>query len=251
MQPDRFSTLTTSGIFFVVLHDVAPPFVGELSAILDELRPYVGNQVSAGVVPCWHGEPICGPERRAFVRFCEERFGEILLHGFEHRRRRGNGLLSALTGSANELGGLSFTQALAKIVDGHDRLTRLFGQAPAGFVPPAWDRGPTTLRMLRACGLDYAIGMTAIERHGAPRIPLATWSWDSGRYASLGHIGHALGHVMHAARPHAVPCVAFHPADVGRRFVAQGARLVASLVAGGRKPVLFRQVACSSVPLAA
>jgi hypothetical protein len=105
--------------------------------------------------------------------------------------------------------------------------------------------------MLRACGLDYATGMTAVERHGAPNIPLATWSWDSGRYAPLGHIGHALGQVMHAARPRAVPCVVFHPADVGRRFVARGARLVASLVARGRKPVLFRHVARSSVRLAA
>ena len=217
MQRERRVAVAADGVFLVVVHDVAPRFLGQISSILDEIRPQVGNQVVAGVVPRWHGER---PRDGAFAREVRARFGEIALHGLTHKQRRPSGVVSALTGMSNEFGGLDFTGALARVVEGYDTIAEMFGEAPRGFIPPAWDRGPASMRLLRACGLSYCAGMTALEGAGGERTPLSTWSWDSGRLAELGHLGHLMGHVMFAVRPRShkvsIP-VSCHPNQPRRR----------------------------------
>lgn len=131
LQSERTTPLGARS-FHVVVHDVAPPFLGEISTILGELRPLVGSRVSAGVVPRWHGRPIEGAEAAALARLVRGGFDEVLLHGWEHRQRRPSGIVSALTLMSNEFGGLPFTSAIARVVDGYERLGALFGKAPAG-----------------------------------------------------------------------------------------------------------------------
>jgi uncharacterized protein len=237
--------------FHVVVHDVAPAFLGEISTILDELRPLVGGRVSAGVVPRWHGRTMDAAEAGTLARFVRGGFDEVLLHGWEHRQSRPNGVVSALTLMSNEFGGLPFTTALARVVDGYERVAALTGRAPSGFIAPAWDRGPVSLRLLRACGLDFYVGMTELERPSLPGVPLSTWSWDSGAIAQLGHLGDWAGHLMFAVRPRSVPCVVFHPKDVERGFLARGVRLIRALLDAGRRPVPFEALAKPEVPLAA
>ena len=238
-------------IFHVVIHDVTPQFVPEISSILAGICQLVGNQVAAGVVPRWHHE-----ERRedggAYRALITERFGEVLLHGCTHRQERASGLISALTGKANEFGGISITDAIARVLEGQDVLGNLVGAPVRGFIPPAWDRGPLTARLLQACGLEFYVGMMGIEHVDGTTVPLSTWSWDSGAIAQLGNIGDLFGHVAFALRPQSVPCVTFHPADVERGFLARGIRLIERLLEKGRKPVLFQDVARRHVlPIAA
>lgn len=235
----------------MVIHDVTPQFMGEISSILGGIYPLVGNQVAAGVVPRWHHE-----ERRedggAYRAMIGERFGEVLLHGCTHTQERASGLISALTGKANEFGGISITDAIARVLEGQEMLTDLLGAPARGFIPPAWDRGPLTARLLEACGLDYYVGMMGIERAWGTSLPLSTWSWDSGAIAQLGNIGDLFGHLAFALRPQSVPCVTFHPADVERGFLARGVRLIERLLEKGRRPVLFQDVARrQTLPLAA
>ncbi len=238
MRSERTTPREDRG-FHVVVHDVAPPFLGEISTILGAIRPLVGRRASAAVVPRWHGQPLEGEAQGALKRLVDDGFDEVLLHGWEHRQRRPSGIVSALTLMSNEFGGLPFTSALARVMDGCERLAELFGAWPTGFVPPAWDRGPATSRLLSACGLDVYVGMTALERAGAPSVPLSTWSWDSGAIAQLGYLGDLAGRVMFALRPRSVPCVVFHPADVARGFVGRGVRLIEALLADGRRPLPF------------
>ncbi len=239
-------------IFHVVIHDVTPQFLGEISTILDGIRPLVGSKVAGAIVPRWHAQ-----DRRedggAFRVMVNEHFGEVLLHGCTHVQARANGLISALTGKANEFGGMSPTDAVARVLSGQEALTELVGAPARGFIPPAWDRGPLTARLLRACGLEYYVGMMGIERVDGSRVPLSTWSWDAGGIAQLGHIGDLLGHLAFAVRPRSIPCITLHPNDVSRGFLKRGIRLIESMLERGRTPVLFQEIAQKSqaFPIAA
>ena len=86
--------------FLVVVHDVAPVFGVQLRTIVRTLEPLVGNRFSAAVVPRWHGGPSgAADDPYGGLLGC---FGERLLHGWTHQRERRNGLISWLTGQADE-----------------------------------------------------------------------------------------------------------------------------------------------------
>ena len=225
----------------VAVHDVHPRFAREILAITRGLGPLVGRKAAAAVVPRWHGDKIEAP--CAALRDCiAESFDEVLLHGSTHRRARPGGLISALTRGSDELGGASRSEALAKLQDGQAVLAEALGARAAGFVPPAWQRGPVTASLLHDAGIDYLVGMFSIEWTRGAVIRLATWSWDLGASRELGYLGEILGRAAHAAMPRAIPCVVLHPADVGRGFLPRGLRVIEALLAEGRRPIVFKDL---------
>ncbi len=85
--------------FLVCLHDATPAFARETSQILRDLAPLVGRRLSIGVVPDWHGGwPLAS--HRAYCRLIRESVGELLLHGYLHRRLRGWGPIGLFAGTA-------------------------------------------------------------------------------------------------------------------------------------------------------
>jgi predicted deacetylase len=224
-------------MFHILLHDVTPQLQAPIAAIVEQLRPLVGNQMMAAVVPCWHGERL-KRSAHAFIKFVRANFSEALLHGYTHQTGNG-GPVGWLTGNANEFTGLCADDALGRLGCGQTVFLEIFGQPARGFVAPAWQRGSITDQVLAGAGIRYNVGLTGVETVDGHRIPLSTWSWDAGRIAALGYVGEAIGSVMAAARPGAAPCVVFHPSDVERGFLPRGIRLVKKLLAEGRKPIVF------------
>jgi hypothetical protein len=96
--------------------------------------------------------------------------------------------------------------------------------------------------VLVVSGFRYSVGFTGVESTDGERFPLSTWSWDAGVVAPLGVTGEAVGNVLAAVRPEAVPCVVFHPLDVERGFLPRGMALVKKFLAEGRKPVTFENL---------
>lgn len=224
--------------FHVIIHDITPQLQAPISAIVEQLRPLVGTQIMAGVVPCWRGERL-NRSARGFLKFVRANFSEMLLHGYTHHRAGNGGPIGWLTGNANEFTGLSTDDAVGRLGCGQAMFAEVFGQIARGFVAPAWQRGPITKRILADVGLRYCVGLTGVEGVNGECVPLSTWSWDAGVVTSLGYFGEALGHLMSALRPGAAPCVTFHPLDVERRFLPRGIRLVKTLLAEGRRPMSF------------
>ena len=66
--------------FAVVVHDVDPTLLPQLSSLAEALAPRLGARVPGAVVPCWHGRPIEG-QGGAFGRFVAEAFGGALQPG--------------------------------------------------------------------------------------------------------------------------------------------------------------------------
>lgn len=228
-------------IFHVVIHDVTPQLIAPVTAILDQLAPLVQSAVAAAVVPCWGGEPWAEAARGVAGEIAA-RCDEVLLHGYTHRRDRYRSAVSLLTGRADEFAGLPATAAAERLRRGQAVIRDLLGVPAAGFVAPAWMGGPVTPALLASCGLRYSVGFAGITCVGGARIPLATWSWDTGRCAWLGHLGEAAGVLSFAARRDAIPCVVLHPADLGRGYLRHGLHLVRALLAAGRRPATFREI---------
>lgn len=228
--------------FLVVIHDVTPQFVESIAAILDRLEPLIRRCVAAAVVPQWHGQPWANDG--GFAGWVKAHFGEVLLHGYTHRRERG-GSLSWLTDGADEFVGMPAVAIVERLQRGQAILTEAFGRPAAGFVPPAWQRGPVDSALMAACGLHYCAGLTRIERVEGRPIPLSTWSWDAGKVPQLGLLGGVAGAAMFTLRCRSLPCIVLHPLDVERGYLQYGLARVRAFLAVGRQPTTFAEAVSS------
>jgi hypothetical protein len=220
--------------FLVCLHDATPAHAHETRLILRGLAPIVGRRLSVGVVPNWHGEwPLAAhPE---YCRLVREGAEELLLHGYFHRRQRGWGLTTLLTASSDEMNGLDPADTRRALERGQRAFTQVFGEPARGFLAPAWQCGHVRLGSANGLGIDYVMGFFSLESRADRTIPLATWSWDCGRWSWLGHVGHGIGWLSQSL-DRGVPTVAIHPRDLDRGFWPKILRLTQELVDTGYEP---------------
>ena len=220
--------------FFVCLHDATPAYAGETRTILRDLAPLVGRRLSVGAVPDWNGRwPLAAhPD---YCRLVEDSAEELLLHGYLHRRQRGWGPTTFLADGSDEMNGLDRDETRRTVERGQRLFAEVFGEPARGFLAPAWQRGHVRLGTGNTIGLEHVVGFFSVESRSGRAIPLATWSWDCGRWRSLGHLGHAIGWLLHSLGRE-VPVVAIHPRDLERGFWPTVLRLIEELLEAGYEP---------------
>jgi predicted deacetylase len=206
--------------------------------MLRDLAPLVGRRLSCAVVPDWHGEwPLAAhPEYCQLLRDSSE---ELLLHGYVHRRRSGFGPATLLAEGSDEMNGLGPDETRRTLERGQGVFTEVFGRPARGFLAPAWQRGHVRLGIGESPlqGLTtYVLGFLSLESRDGQTIPLATWTWDCGRWAWLGHAGHATGWLLQSLTRGA-PVLAIHPRDLHRGFWPRILRVTRQLLDSGHEPV--------------
>ena len=218
--------------FIICLHDVTPAWARETRMMLRDLAPLAGRRLVMGVVPDWHGRwPLAAhPD---YCRLIMEHAGETLLHGYFHQRRRGRGPATLLTGGSDEMNGLDPTATLRTIERGQRVFTEALGAPARGFLAPAWQTGH--MRAEPIAGLEHVLGFFALSSSSGRTVPLATWTWDCGRWGWLGHVGHGIGQLLHHLDV-GVPTLALHPADLERGFWPRILRLTQDLLEAGYEP---------------
>ena len=225
--------------FHICLHDVTPAFQRQTQTLMHDLAPLVGRQFSCGVVPDWHGAwPLV--EHRDYCDLIRDQAAELLLHGCFHRRTHGYGMTSLLTGGSDEMNGLDAVETQRALTHGQAVFTEVFGEPARGFLPPGWQSGHVHAHAATATGraqnLEFVLGFFSLEASAGHRIPLATWTWDCGRWSWLGHVGHAIGRVLQSMDQR-VPVLAIHPADLERGFRPKILRLVQDMIDRGYEPI--------------
>jgi hypothetical protein len=220
--------------FLVCIHDATPAYARETRLIIRDLAPLLGRRFSFGVVPDWHGEWPLGAHP-AYCRLIREASEELLLHGYFHRRQRGWGPITLLTGSGDEMNGLGREEAHRTLERGQRVFSEVFGEPARGFLAPAWQMGHVRLGDGNVFGLDHVLGFFSLESSAGLKIPLATWAWDCGRWGWLGHLGHGLGWLSQSL-DHGVPTLAIHPRDLERGFWPNILRLTEKLLETGHEP---------------
>jgi peptidoglycan/xylan/chitin deacetylase (PgdA/CDA1 family) len=220
--------------FLVCIHDATPAYARETSAMLGDLAPLIGCHLSLGVVPNWNREwHLAGhPD---YCRLIRERADELLLHGYFHKRQRGWGPATWLAEGSDEMNGLNAQETRHLIERGQSVLTDAFGAAARGFLAPAWQAGHVRAENGAALGVDYSLGFFALRSRSGRRIPLATWTWDCGRWRWLGNVGQGFGRVCQSLE-RGVPTLAIHPRDIERGFWPQILRLIENFVEAGYEP---------------
>jgi hypothetical protein len=220
--------------FLVCVHDATPAYARETRVMIRDLAPLLGRRLSFGVVPNWHGRwpLVAHPE---YCRLVQESSDELLLHGYFHHRQRGWGPIAWLTEGRDEMNGLD-QEGTRRIVErGQRDFIETFGKRARGFLAPAWQRGHVRLGNMHALGLDHVLGFFSLEALTGRTVPLATWSWDCGRWDWLGHVGHGIGRLSQVL-DRGVPTLAIHPRDVERGFWPRIVRLTRELVDSGYEP---------------
>src|SRR5690242_5539417 len=164
-------------ILLASIHDVSPRFERDVDALVDLLRPHVGDRIAMLVVPNHWGEaPITrGSPFAARLRSWAEDGFEMFLHGYYHldesrHANRSDKLRGRLmTAGEGEFLGLSEAEASARIAEGTALLEDVTGRPVAGFVAPAWLYGQGACDALTAAKIPIA------EDH------LRVWSPASGK----------------------------------------------------------------------
>ncbi|HEY7500839.1 MAG TPA: DUF2334 domain-containing protein [Vicinamibacterales bacterium] len=223
--------------FHVCIHDATPAHAAETRVLLRDLAPLLGRRFSFGVVPNWHGEwPLAA--HSDYCSLIRDGAEELLLHGYFHRRRRGAGPISVLTDRADEMNGLDLQETRRAIERGQQAFTDAFGEAARGFVAPGWQAGHVRAYAKGfddALQLDHVLGFFSLESRAGRKIPLATWSWDCGRWRWLGHVGHGIGWLLQSLGGR-VPVLAIHPRDLELGFWPRILELTEALVERGYEP---------------
>jgi peptidoglycan/xylan/chitin deacetylase (PgdA/CDA1 family) len=220
--------------FLVCIHDATPAYACETRVMIRDLAPFLGRRLSFGVVPNWHGEwPLSAhPD---YCRFIRESSEELLLHGYCHKRLRGWGPTTLLTEAGDEMNGLDPEETRRTVERGQRVFTEVFGKPARGFLAPAWQRGHTRLGNGNTPGLEHVLGFFSLESQDGRRVPLATWSWDCGRWGWLGQFGHGIGWLFQSL-DRGVPTLAIHPRDLERGFWPNVLRLTQELLDSGYEP---------------
>lgn len=230
----------TARRFVVCIHDATPAYARETRLMIRDLAPLIGRGLSFGVVPDWHGEwPLAA--HRDYCDLLRAHAGELLLHGYFHRRQRGYGPITLLTGNSDEMNGLDREETRLTIERGQRVFTEVFGAPVRGFLAPAWQMGHVRPSF---CELEHVLGFFSLESRACEEIPLTTWSWDCGRWAWLGHVGHGMGWLRQSLNrldglerlDRGVPVLAIHPRDLERGFWPTILRLARELVEAGYEP---------------
>ena len=166
------------------VHDVSPRFESEIDALVDLLRPHVGNCVAMLVVPNhWGDAPIIpgSPFARRLRDWANDGF-EIFLHGYFHRDEVRHGRASdqlrsrLMTAGEGEFLGLSPAEAKSRIGQGTELLENIIGRPLDGFVAPAWLYGQGALDALAESKVKIA------EDH------LRVWSPATGKQLATGPV---------------------------------------------------------------
>ena len=146
----------------VSVHDVAPPHADRVRRMLDLLASIGVERRSLLAIPNYHGQsPIDRDDRFcAWLRACQHRGDEIVLHGYEHigvgapttMRERFENRWS--TQGEGEFLSLDYAQAADRIQRGLTLAARV-GLEVRGFVAPAWLINRDGLRAARDLGCEY------------------------------------------------------------------------------------------------
>jgi hypothetical protein len=220
--------------FLVCIHDATPAFARETGTMIRDLAPLLGRRLSFAVVPDWHGEWSLAAHPD-YCRLLRESYGELLLHGYFHRRQRGWGPATWLAERSDEMNGLDPEETRHTLDRGQRVFTEVFGEPARGFIAPAWQRGRLRVSDANIPGLEYALGFFSLESMSGRKVPLATWTWDCGRWGWLGHVGHGAGWLSQSLN-RGVPALAIHPRDLARGFWPRILRLTRELVEADYEP---------------
>lgn len=133
------------------------------------------------------------------------------------------------------MNGLNIQETRRTIECGLRVFTCAFGGPARGFLAPAWQRGRVRARGGPPAGVEYSLGFRSLEPATGRAVPLATWTWDCGRWGWLGPAGHGLGWLSQSLG-RGVPSLAIHPRDLERGFWPKILRLVRELLDAGYEP---------------
>ena len=217
--------------FLVCFHDATPAYARETLVMIRDLAPILGRRLSFAVVPNWHGEwPLAA--HADYCRLLQDASEEHLLHGFYHQRQRGCGPATWLAESSDEMNGLNREETRRTVERGQRLFTDVFGKPARVFLAPAWQLGHVRPGDGHAPGLEHVMGFFSLESASGRKVRLATWTWDCGRWAWLGQLGHGLGCVSRCL-DRGVPVLAIHPRDLQRGFWPKILRLTGEFVESG------------------
>jgi uncharacterized protein len=237
----------------VSLHDVAPPFEGEIAWQMDALRRVGVDRLVLKVVPDWAAHhPL--PEATSLVALltsAHESACELVLHGLHHRGTeplRGPALLRLrarlFAPQASEFARLTPAAAREAVEQGLALFAEAGLPAPAGFCPPGWLLAPDLRPALRDAGIRYLVSMFTVEELSTGAI------W---RVAATGHMGAGALHeegarLQGALARRLTPDIAaiklyLHPQRArDSRRVRQVISLAQRLVADGWRPTTYAEL---------
>lgn len=137
------------------LHHVTPHFEDDVVRTCDMLSDLGISDYTLLVTPMYMMKKTNAFTRDSmFTQFLQSLDLEIALYGYTHRTK---------SGSSDEFGKISRTQAARRIKNGRALLQEGFEMTPEGFVPPCWAAPPLVSRIARELGFAYCVRGNTVD----------------------------------------------------------------------------------------
>lgn len=237
------------------IHDVSPRFETEVDALMDLLRPHVGERIAMLVVPNhWGSAPIVrGSPFAGRLRAWAQSGVEIFLHGFYHRDDSRHTDASAklrarmMTAGEGEFLGLSTLEATARIANGRKLLEDVTGCNIAGFIAPAWLYGEGAHAALADAGITIAEDHLRVWSPSTgtqlARGPVITWASRSrARLVSSLAAAAALRRV-----PLEVLRIGVHPPDIRHASLVRSIETTMQVAGRRRRAARYSELGASRI----
>lgn len=242
----------------VSIHDVCPATWEASRAMVADLLGAGVGQISLLVVPHYHHgrkvgqEPGFGGWLREMVR----QGHEVVQHGYYHERvstarLRGWRRLMAThyTAGEGEFFDLTPEEARPLLRRGREELTELLGDAPQGFIAPAWLLHPMLESCLPEIGLRYTTRIDGIYDFSGPRFFPARSLVYSAR-SSWRRACSLAWNALLAARLAEAPLLrlGLHPPDWGFSALRQQALKIARQALASRPALTYEAWLAAATP---
>ncbi|MGD9811196.1 MAG: DUF2334 domain-containing protein [Sphingobium sp.] len=238
----------------VSIHDVAPPFEGEVDRLIALASPVVGSGRLAMLVVPDHWRGGCVVHRdSAFAqrvrRWADEGI-EIILHGWSHRdetrheKWRDSFRARRMTAGEGEFLGLSYHEARDRLQRGRALLEDITGRPVAGFVAPAWLYGQGARDALADCGFTMAEDHLRIWNPASGQRmaggPVISWASRSRARIASSLVFAGAAPMLLSRQP--LVRIALHPGDVHVPALVRSIGRTLRHFAAGREAVRYAEL---------
>jgi predicted deacetylase len=178
----------TARSLVVSIHDVSPVSRDAVTFMLAALARLGVQRTSLLVVPDYHhqGNITADADFTAWLRDQVAAGHEAVLHGYYHHRERGRAenlrtrlFTRVYTAGEGEFFEIGLEQARALLARGRNELAECAGQAPAGFIAPAWLLSRPGEQAAREIGFAYTARLKSVLDLASRRaVPSQSLCWS-------------------------------------------------------------------------
>lgn len=231
-------------LLVVSLHDVSPKFEKELELIISELNKIKINKKNLLIIPNLNSSFDISKNQN-FIKIIkdeQEKGAELTLHGFYHENQEDflSRFLYFIPVGVNEFGKIDLTKAKKLLGEGANKIKKIFGIKPRGFVPPNWVINKRVQKEVFKQKFDYFTTIKTIN-YPIKKIYSLAYGFSAGNNVLLSFIIRYFSFLRIKFFKSNLIRFVIHPQEVQMNLIPFEVDLLKNILSSGYKPITYSE----------